>query len=120
MIIYEERNGLLVKLDENIISEEAHQVIVSTLNKPLLVNWLKAEELPEPFFEDIASFEQTPSFEDFSEGTVLILKYLKLEKEEFMDFYNNRYIHGSLMDRAPMEFHQYVMETGASPFIVTA
>ena len=39
---------------------------------------------------------------------------------EFMDFYNNRYIHGSLMDRAPMEFHQYVMETGASPFIVTA
>jgi len=87
LVVYEENGGVLAKLDENLINEEVHQVIISTLNKPLLVNWLKAEELPEPFFEDIASFEQTPSFEDFSEGTVLILKYLKLEKEEFMDFY---------------------------------
>ncbi|MDD3466057.1 MAG: CorA family divalent cation transporter [Campylobacterales bacterium] len=87
MVVYEDVNGALVKLDEPRIAEENHQIIVSTLNKPLLVNWLKKEEFPEPFFEDIASFEQTPSFEDFSEGTVLILKYLKLEKEEFMEFY---------------------------------
>ena len=87
MVTYEDASGNLVKLEENILSEESHQVIISTLNKPLLVNWLKKEEFPEPFFEDIASFEQTPSFEDFSEGVVLILKYLKLEKEEFMDFY---------------------------------
>ncbi len=87
MVVYEENGGTLIKLDETLINPEVHQVIISTLNKPMLVNWLKAEELPEPFFEDIASFEQTPSFEDFSEGTVLILKYLKLEKEEFIDFY---------------------------------
>jgi magnesium transporter len=87
LVVYEDVSGLLTKLDEPRIADENHQVIISTLNKPLLVNWLKNEEFPEPFFEDIASFEQTPSFEDFSEGTVLILKYLKLEKEEFMEFY---------------------------------
>lgn len=37
----------------------------------------------------------------------------------FMDFYNNRYMHGSLQDRAPMEFYRYIMKTGEKPFIVT-
>lgn len=39
---------------------------------------------------------------------------------EFMDFYNNRYLHGSLMDQAPVKFHKFVMETGEIPFVVTA
>lgn len=87
MVVYEDQNGVLVKQSEPNIVEEARQVIISTLNKPILVAWLKKEELPEPFFEDIASFEQTPSFEDFTEGSVLIVKYIKLEKDEFLEFY---------------------------------
>lgn len=39
---------------------------------------------------------------------------------EFMDFYNNRYLHGSLMDQAPVDFHKFVIETGEIPFVVTA
>jgi magnesium transporter len=86
MVVYEEQFSSLVKLKSAALSE-AHQLVISTLNKPLLVNWLKTSNFPEPFFEDIASFEQTPVFEDFSDGTVLILKYIKLNKEEFLDFY---------------------------------
>jgi magnesium transporter len=86
MVVYEEQFGSLSKLKEPTITEE-HQLIISTLNKPLLINWLKNSEFPEPFFEDIASHEQLPFFEEFSDGTVLILKFIKLNKEEFLDFY---------------------------------
>ena len=87
MTIYEEQFGSLSKLKETVISEQTHQLIISTLNKPQLINWLKNSEFPEPFFEDIASFEQIPVFEDFSDGSLLILKYIKLNKDEFLDFY---------------------------------
>ena len=87
MVVYEEQFGSLSKLKDPIISNEPHQLIISTLNKPLLINWLKDSDFPEPFFEDIASYEQLPVFEDFSDGTVLILKYIKLNKDEFLDFY---------------------------------
>jgi magnesium transporter len=86
MVVYEEQFGTLTKLKDPILTD-THQLVISTLNKPLLVNWLKTSDFPEPFFEDIASFEQTPVFEDFSDGTVLILKYIKLNKDEFLDFY---------------------------------
>lgn len=87
MVVYEEQFGSLSKLKETTISVESHQLIISTLNKPQLINWLKESDFPEPFFEDIASYEQIPVFEDFSDGTLLILKYIKLSKDEFLDFY---------------------------------
>lgn len=37
---------------------------------------------------------------------------------EFMDFYTHRYLHGSLQDRAPAQFHQMVVHLGISPFTV--
>jgi putative transposase len=37
----------------------------------------------------------------------------------FIDFYNNRYLHGSLNDMPPAEFHKKVVATGNTPFEVT-
>ena len=38
---------------------------------------------------------------------------------EFIDFYVNRYLHGSLNDMPPAEFHKKVVATGITPFEVT-
>ena len=37
---------------------------------------------------------------------------------EFIDFYVNRYLHGSLKDMPPAEFHKIVVNMGLTPFIV--
>lgn len=37
---------------------------------------------------------------------------------EFIDFYVNRFLHGSLKDMPPAEFHAMVVNTGATPFEV--
>ena len=38
---------------------------------------------------------------------------------EFLDFYVNRYLHGSLDDMPPAYFHDMVVNKGITPFIVT-
>lgn len=89
MIVYEEKDGALNKLSnaDNVLESTNPQVILSTLTKPALVKWLKVHEFPEPFFEDMASEEQSPVYEEFSEGFLLIAKYLRLEKDAFLEFY---------------------------------
>jgi len=37
---------------------------------------------------------------------------------EFIDFYVNRYLHGSLKDMPPAQFHELVINSGSSPFII--
>ena len=37
---------------------------------------------------------------------------------EFIDFYIHRYLHGSLKDIPPAQFHDMVVNLGISPFIV--
>lgn len=38
---------------------------------------------------------------------------------EFIDFYNHRYMHGSLGDISPREFHEQVLRANTQPFVVT-
>jgi putative transposase len=38
---------------------------------------------------------------------------------EFIDFYNHRYLHGSLGDIPPREFHDMIIQTNTQPFLVT-
>lgn len=38
---------------------------------------------------------------------------------EFLDFYVNRYLHGSLNDMPPAHFHDMVVNMGITPFTVT-
>lgn len=37
---------------------------------------------------------------------------------EFLDFYVNRYLHGSLKDMSPAQFHEMVVNMETSPFVV--
>jgi len=37
---------------------------------------------------------------------------------EFLDFYVNRYLHGSLKDMPPAQFHDMVVNMGVTPFTV--
>jgi putative transposase len=38
---------------------------------------------------------------------------------QFIDFYNHRFLHGSLGDIPPSEFHNMVLQTNGQPFVVT-
>ena len=38
---------------------------------------------------------------------------------DFIDFYNHRFLHGSLGDIPPREFHEIVLRTNSRPFVVT-
>ena len=38
---------------------------------------------------------------------------------DFIDFYNHRFLHGSLGDIPPREFHDMILQTNTQPFIVT-
>ncbi len=49
------------------------------------------------------------------------VSYTKAHKiiTEFLDFYVNRYLHGSLNDVPPARFHDMVVNMGIMPFTVT-
>jgi magnesium transporter len=85
MIVFEEQLDSLVKLSDPIIGD-SRVVIISTMNNPALINWLKASNFPEQLFEYIAYPEQTPLFDEFSNGNMLILKHIKLNNNSFLEF----------------------------------
>lgn len=50
-------------------------------------------------------------FSSYSEAYTIATK--------FIDFYNHRFLHGSLGDIPPREFHDMILQTNSQPFIVT-
>jgi len=81
MYIYKDK---LLKEENLEINENEKEIIFSTVTNEKIINWLKTHGFPESFIEDIQSEEQSLTFEEGDNFTLLILKYIKFDEEEHL------------------------------------
>jgi magnesium transporter len=78
MYIYTEK---LLKMDNVVISEDI-QIIFSTINNKIILNWLVENDFPDSFIEDIQNEDQSITYEETEKFKLLVMKYIKFDEEE--------------------------------------
>ena len=78
MFIFDEK---LKQIDAKIINNQK-QIIFSTTNKKEIIDWLKNNNFPDSFIEDIQSEDQSIIYEETESFKFLVLKYIKFDEEE--------------------------------------
>jgi magnesium transporter len=82
----------LYRKDEIILDESKKQVIFSTIDNKIILQWLKKHDFPESFIEDIQSEDQSITYEENENFKLIVLKYFVQDEEDEMYYYDENVV----------------------------
>ncbi len=74
-------DGKLFKKDEIVLQDHKKQLVFTTIDNEIIINWLQSHNFPESFIEDIENEDQSVAYEENESFKLAILKYFQKSEE---------------------------------------